>query len=93
MRMGLSVSRPIIESHRGRLWAEPNQGPGATFSFAIPRSPRSHARRSRPSAGREHLPKPPAVLAGRVIGRDTVDQDGIAHQVIGPEVEDLLIRR
>jgi signal transduction histidine kinase len=30
------VSRSIIESHRGRLWAEPNDGPGATFSFAIP---------------------------------------------------------
>jgi PAS domain S-box-containing protein len=36
MGIGLSVSRSIIESHRGRLWAEPNQGPGATFSFSIP---------------------------------------------------------
>jgi PAS domain S-box-containing protein len=39
MGIGLSVSRAIIESHRGRLWAEPNDGTGATFSFAIPRPP------------------------------------------------------
>jgi signal transduction histidine kinase len=39
MGIGLSVSRSIIESHRGRLWAEPNGGPGATFSFSIPRGP------------------------------------------------------
>jgi C4-dicarboxylate-specific signal transduction histidine kinase len=36
MGIGLSVSRSIIEKHDGRLWAEPNDGPGATFSFAIP---------------------------------------------------------
>ena len=37
MGIGLSVSRSIIESHHGRLWATPNDGPGATFSFSIPR--------------------------------------------------------
>ena len=36
MGIGLSVSRSIIESHHGRLWAVPNDGPGATFSFSIP---------------------------------------------------------
>jgi PAS domain S-box-containing protein len=36
MGIGLSVSRSIIESHKGRLWATPNEGPGATFSFSIP---------------------------------------------------------
>jgi C4-dicarboxylate-specific signal transduction histidine kinase len=36
MGIGLSVSRSIIENHHGRLWAEPNDGPGATFSFYIP---------------------------------------------------------
>jgi signal transduction histidine kinase len=41
MGIGLSVSRSIIERHDGRLWAEPNDGPGATFSFAIPVSQRA----------------------------------------------------
>lgn len=36
MGIGLSVSRSIIERHNGRLWAEANDGPGATFSFSIP---------------------------------------------------------
>ena len=37
MGIGLSVSRSIVERHHGRLWAEPHDGPGATFSFSIPR--------------------------------------------------------
>ncbi len=36
MGIGLSVSRSIIESHEGKLWATSNDGPGATFSFSIP---------------------------------------------------------
>jgi PAS domain S-box-containing protein len=36
MGVGLSVSRSIIESHQGRLWATLNEGPGATFSFSVP---------------------------------------------------------
>jgi C4-dicarboxylate-specific signal transduction histidine kinase len=36
MGIGLAVSRSIIESHDGRLWAAANDGPGATFSFSIP---------------------------------------------------------
>jgi PAS domain S-box-containing protein len=36
MGIGLSVSRSIIEHHRGRVWAEPNDGPGATFRISLP---------------------------------------------------------
>jgi PAS domain S-box-containing protein len=43
MGIGLSVSRSIIESHHGRLWATLNNGPGAAFSFSIPRSPEGFA--------------------------------------------------
>jgi C4-dicarboxylate-specific signal transduction histidine kinase len=43
MGIGLSVSRSIIESHHGRLWATANDGPGATFSFSVPRSPAAPA--------------------------------------------------
>jgi len=39
MGIGLSVSRSIIESHHGRLWAEPNDGHGSTFAFTIPLTP------------------------------------------------------
>jgi PAS domain S-box-containing protein len=38
MGIGLFVSRSIVEKHHGRLWAEANDGPGATFSFSIPRA-------------------------------------------------------
>jgi C4-dicarboxylate-specific signal transduction histidine kinase len=34
--MGLSISRSIIEAHRGRLWATPNPPGGAVFLFALP---------------------------------------------------------
>jgi PAS domain S-box-containing protein len=41
MGIGLFVSRSIVERHRGRIWAQPNDGPGATFSFSIPCNPDS----------------------------------------------------
>jgi PAS domain S-box-containing protein len=39
MGIGLHVSQSIIEAHHGRLWATANDGPGTTFSFAIPCRP------------------------------------------------------
>jgi signal transduction histidine kinase len=34
--MGLSISRRIIESYGGRLWASPITKRGATFQFTLP---------------------------------------------------------
>jgi C4-dicarboxylate-specific signal transduction histidine kinase len=35
--VGLSISRSIIENHHGWIDAKQNDGPGATFSFSLPR--------------------------------------------------------
>jgi PAS domain S-box-containing protein len=38
--MGLRISRSIIESHGGRLWAADNSPRGASFCFTLPTEPR-----------------------------------------------------
>ena len=62
MGIGLFVSRSIVERHHGRLWAEPNDGgPGATFSFSIPRGCRAHRGQGSGCMRTSLMGKPPLV--------------------------------
>jgi PAS domain S-box-containing protein len=41
--MGLTITRTIVESYGGRVWATANQGAGATFHFILPGELEAHA--------------------------------------------------
>ena len=41
--MGLTITRSIVESYRGRVWAAANEGAGAIFHFTLPTGAEAHA--------------------------------------------------
>ena len=34
--LGLAIAKGIVEAHEGRIWADSEEGKGATFSFSLP---------------------------------------------------------
>jgi signal transduction histidine kinase len=47
MGLGLLVTRSIVESHGGKIWATPNPDRGTTFTFTLPVAERKRVNKSR----------------------------------------------
>ena len=103
--IGLAISRSIIESHKGKLWALANDGPGATFGFSIPASPQpvlgfSGGADSQPpghihqvdEGGGVHLFHDPASMR---LDRDLADiqleADLLVHESLHDEIHDVAL--
>ncbi len=78
--MGLCISRTIVEAHGGRLWAENNDGEGATFYFTVPVEKSVEGRVSRVE-GRLKSPmsSPPATLF--LVDDDASVRKGLARLI------------
>ena len=62
MGIGLSISRSIIESHGGRMWARPNDGAGVSFTFTVRSASDSPAPASEFAQQPASADQPPAMV-------------------------------
>ncbi len=69
MGMGLAISRTILQTHGGRLWAENNPGPGAAFYFTLPVAGAAEAI-AEPRHELEHKEDKPGVVTVFIVDDD-----------------------
>jgi signal transduction histidine kinase len=87
LRIGLFVSRSIIEHHHGWIDAKQNDGPGATFSFSLPRL----REKAEPSVGRTRIAA--ASVVRRIRGRTVSRVNREAHRGTRPHGATLQLNR